>query len=276
MNLLKQIKRYLTLIFGLLLLSATYNLFIIPNNIVTGGVSGIAVILKDLIEPGIFILIANALLIILSFLILGVNKTKDSIVGSLAFPIVVELTKNIGDIIKISNNDLILNIVFAATLSGAAVGLILKNGFSTGGSDILASISSKIFKKSVGNSILVIDTAIILSGVLFFGVIKTMYAIVFVYIYSVVMDRIILGVSNNKAFYIITSEEDKVKKYIFENLHHGASILKAHGGFRNDKKNMIFCVIPSSQYFKLKEGIHEIDPTAFFMVTDAYEVKGGA
>lgn len=276
MNIIKEIKRYLTLILGLIVLSATYNLFILPNNIVTGGVSGLAVALQDLINPSIFMFIVNAVLITISFLILGVNKTKDFVLGALLFPLFVYLTSNVADYIKIADNDLVLNIIFAATLSGASVGLIIKNGFSTGGSDIAASIMSKLAKRSIGKSILIIDSLIILSGLFAFGIIKTMYAIIFVYIYSVITDKFILGVSDNKAFYIITSEEDEVKKYIFDQLHHGASILKAHGGYKNDKKNVIFCVIPSRQYFKLKEGIAEIDPNAFFIVTDAYEVIGGA
>lgn len=276
MNIIKEIKRYVTLIIGLIVLSATYNLFILPNNIVTGGVSGLAVVLKNLINPSIFMFIMNALLITISFLTLGVNKTKDFVLGALLFPLFVYATANISEYIKIAENDLVLNIIFAATLSGASVGLIIKNGFSTGGSDIAASIMSKISKRSIGKSILIIDSLIILSGLFVFGIIKTMYAVIFVYIFSLITDKFILGISDNKAFYIITSEEEEVKKYIFEQLHHGASILKANGGYTKDKKNLIFCVIPSRQYFKLKEGIAAIDPKAFFIVTDAYEVIGGA
>ena len=103
-----------------------------------------------------------------------------------------------------------------------------------------------------------------------------MYAIVLLYIYSLMTDKIILGISDNKAFYIITKNEDEVKDFILNNLNHGVTILKAKGGYEGRKENVLLCVVPARHYFKLKEGIALIDEEAFFVVTDAYEVRGGA
>lgn len=272
----KQLKRYTTLIIGMIILSATYNLLLLPNNLVTGGLAGVAIIFKDLINPNILILVVNIILIIISFLILGKNKTKDMIIGALLFPLFTTLTKDIGNIIVLNDLDLFLTTVFSAVLMGFSIGIIMKNGFSTGGADIMATIISHVFKRSIGNAFLIVDGIIIIAGGFVFGIIKTLYAIIFIYIYSIVTDKILLGISNNKAFYIVTDKELEVKDYILKTLSHGATILKAVGGYENEVRNIIFCVVPSRNYFKLKEGILAIDNKAFFMVTDAYEVQGGA
>jgi uncharacterized membrane-anchored protein YitT (DUF2179 family) len=270
------IKRYVWTTLALLLSAASYNLFILPNDLVTGGVSGIAVITKSIIDPSILIFIVNIFLLALSLLVLGKGKTKGSLYGAILFPIFIQLTANIGDIFVFKNNDLLLSVLFAGFLSGVAGGTVFKHGFSTGGTDIAAQIASKIFKVSIGKSIFVVDLIIIVIGGIYFGIVKVMYAIVFIYIYSLMADRIMLGISDNKAFYIITERDEEIKKFILENLNHGVTILKAKGGYEGHRKNVLLCVVPARHYFKLKEGISLIDDKAFFVVTDAYEVKGGA
>ncbi len=273
---MKNIQRYLILIFASLLLALNYNLLILPNIMITGGISGLGVVLQDIINPGILMILINIGLIILSSIILGIKKTKDFILGALLFPIFVYFTADIATYFTIIEAEMLLLVIVAAVICGFSIGIIIKNGFSTGGVDIAAFIISKLFNRSIGNSVLIIDGLIVLAGAYRFGLIKVLYAIIFIYIVSTVIDRIILGISSNKAFYIVTHEEEKIKNFILNELGHGASILKAKGGYYHDKKNILFCVVPSNEYFRLKEGIAEIDKEAFFIVTDAYEVQGGA
>ncbi len=270
------LKRYISFVLAVLLLATSYNLFILPNDLVFGGVSGIAVMTKDIIDPSFLILGINSLLLILSFFVLGGEKTAGSIVGVFLYPIFIKLTANIGEFIVIKDADLFLNVLFAGFLSGIASGTILKNGFSTGGTDIAAQIISKIFKVSIGKGIVIIDGIILIFGGIYLGIIKVMYAVILLYIYSLMADKVMLGISDNKAFYIITDKEEEVKEYIFDTLNHGVTILKAKGGYEGHKTNVLLCVVPARHYFKLKEGINLIDEEAFFVVTDAYEVKGGA
>lgn len=270
------IKRYVYFIISIFVLAATYNLFILPHNLVSGGISGIAVITKELIDPSLLILIVNVFLLILSMIILGKDKTVGSILGVILYPLFIKFTANIGDVIVLENVDILLNVLFAGFLSGAASGIILKNGFSSGGSDIAVQILSKIFKISIGTGYIFIDGTIILFGGIYLGAIKVMYAVVLLYIYSLMTDKFMLGISDNKAFYIVTDKEDEVKEYILDNLNHGVTILKAKGGYNGRKENVLLCVVPARHYFKLKEGISIIDNDAFFVVTEAYEVKGGA
>lgn len=272
-----RIRRYFQLILGLLLIAIAFNLFLLPNNIVFGGVSGISIIVKQIfgLNPSLFILISSAILLVVSYIFLGKETTSASIVGSLLFPIFTELTKGINTVISIGDAELLLSAIFGGLIYGLGAGLVFKAGFTTGGTDIINQIISKYFHVSMGNAMLMSDGLIVLSGVFVFGVNKLMYALITVYIIGILTDKVLLGISDSKAFYIITEEDDRVRDFILNYLNHGVTIFDARGGFTKEKQKVLFCVVPTKEYFKLKEGIHEIDKSAFFVVTDAYEVFGG-
>lgn len=269
--------RYSQFIIGLLLVSVAFNAFILPNDIVYG-VSGIGVILNKTlnISPSLVILIGGIALLILSFIVLGKEKTKNSIVGSLLYPVFVELTSWIVKYIDLGSTETVVVVLFGAVISGVGFGLIFKSGFTTGGTDILNQIVSEKAKVSIGKSMVFTDGVIIVSSLFVFGWQKFIYSIINMYIISVMTDKVILGISSSKTFYIITEKEDEVKKFILDYLSHGITVLEARGGYTNSKQKVIMCTIPTKEYFKAKEGIHAIDKEAFFIVTDAYEVYGGA
>lgn len=271
------VKRHIQFILGCFLIAVSYNLFLAPNNIVAGGVGGFAIIINYLtgIENFIVILIADALLLILSYFLLGKKKTKATILGSILFPIFVSLTSNIGTIIDIDTNQLLLISVFGGVVYGFGAGMIYKAGFTTGGTDIINQILSKYLKISMGNSMLYCDGTIVLLTAFVFGPTHFMYSIIVLYVISFMSDRVILGVSDSKAFYIVTQEESKIKEYIIKYLNHGVTVFNAKGGYAKENQTVLMCVLPTKDYYKLKEGIHEIDPNSFFVVTDAYEVFGG-
>lgn len=272
-----RIRRYFELIFGVLLIAVAFNLFLLPNNVVFGGVSGLSIIVKEIIpiNPSTFIMICSLLLLIVSFLVLGKEKTKGSVVGSILFPIFVDLTANINNYIGLDTSNLLLSVIFGGVIYGFGAGLVFKAGFTTGGTDIINQIISKYAHVSMGNAMLMSDGLIVLIGVFFFGVNKFMYAIIVIYIIGLMTDKVLLGISNSKAFYIITNEDKRIRNYILNELHHGVTIFNVRGGYTLEKDEVILCVVPTREYYRLKEGIHEIDPDAFFVVTDAYEVMGG-
>ncbi len=271
------INRYISFIFGLFLVAIAFNVFLSPNTLVPGGVSGIAIILENFLglSPSIVILIAGIILLILSFFLLGIKKTRASILGTLLFPLCVDLTANLPELLNIYIDNLLLAAIFGAALYGFGAGIIFKAGFTTGGTDILNQIISKYFKISIGKSMLCSDGFIVLSSVFVFGINMLLYSAIILYIVSIMSDKVIMGISDNKAFYIVTNKEEEIREYILKSLGHGATIFKGKGGFNENHKNVIMCVIPTKNYYHLKEGIHKIDTSAFFVVTDAYEVFGG-
>lgn len=272
-----RIRRYIQLIIGLLMISIAFNLFLLPNNIVFGGVSGISIIIKQIFgfDPSIFILLSSMALLVVSYIFLGKETTSASIVGSLLFPVFVRLTEGINTVISVGDAELLLSTIFGGVVYGIGAGLVFKAGFTTGGTDIINQIISKYFHTSMGNAMLMSDGLIVLSGVFVFGVNKLMYALITVYIIGFLTDKVLLGISDSKAFYIITEHENEIRDYILNSLNHGVTIFDARGGFTKEKQKVLLCVVPTKEYFKLKEGIHEIDKEAFFVVTDAYEVYGG-
>ena len=270
-------KRLVRFIIGCFLVAIAYNLFLAPNDIVAGGVGGIAIILNELFkfDYSTVILIGNIILLIVSYIFLGKEKTRGSILGSLVFPICVKLTSDIGTYIDIDNSQLLLSAVFGGVLYGFGAGMIFKAGYTGGGTDILSQLINKYLKLSIGKSILCTDGTIVVLSSLVFGTNKLLYAIITLYIISLISDRVILGISDSKAFYIVTDEEQAIKEYILKYLNHGVTVFNPKGGFAKEKQTVLMCVLPTKDYYRLKEGISEIDPDAFFVVTDAYEVFGG-
>ncbi len=270
------IKRYLTLSFGLFLYAFAYNLFLKPNNIVAGDVDGIANIFKGAINPNILITILCVSLLIISFPLLGVKTSMGSLIGTILFPLFVTLTSNVAEYIIIDSSDLLLIAIVAGVIRGVGYGLTFKMGFTTGGTDILNQIVAKYLHTSIGTAMLLVDGSIVVAGGFKYGWTSMLYALVVLYILSVMTDRIMLGISKSKAFYIITDEDEKVKEYIMKELGHGVTIFPVKGGYTKEKQKMLMCVVPTREYYRLKEGISKIDKDSFFVITDSYEVKGGA
>ncbi len=272
-----RLRRYFLLLIGLLLTAFAFNLFLLPNNIDFGGISGLSIIVTKFfpIEPSLFILIVSLLLLIVSYFLLGKEKTKASVLGSLLFPLFVELTSRLDTVFHIGAEDPLLLAIFGGVIYGFGVGLVFKAGFTTGGTDILNQIISKYFHVSIGSSMLMVDGLIVLGGAFVFGWAEFMYGVLVLYIISVLTDKVLLGISNSKAFYIITSKTEEVTRFVIDELNHSVTMLDAVGAYKNTKNAVLFTVIPTKEYYKLKEGISYIDPNAFFTVIDAYEVLGG-
>lgn len=267
--------RYAMFLSGLLLISLSFNIFLLPNNIVYG-MGGVGVILyrTNEIDPSIVILIGSVILLILSFLTLGWEKTRNSIIGSLLYPVFVKLTGPLSGYLDFGATEAIVTVICGSVLNGFGLGLVFKSGFTTGGTDILNQIVAKYFKTSIGKAMLFTDGVIVTIGLYVFGFQKFIYSIINMYLIGIMTDKVILGISESKSFYIITEHEEKVKDYIMNDLSHGVTILEGRGGYTGNKLKVIMCIIPTKEYFKVKEGIQAIDKDSFFLVTDAYEVKG--
>ena len=268
------ISRFIYFILGMLLFSFSFNYFLLPNDLVFGGVSGLSIIFKNILDPSIFVFVVSSILLIISYIFLGKEKTFGSAVGSLLLPVFLKIMSFVTDNID-KVDEVFLAVIFGGLLAGVGIGFVYKAGFTMGGTDIINQIIHKYFKISLGKCMLISDGSIVLCSFFSFGLIKFMYAVVVLYIISTMTDKVLLGISNSKAFYIVTSQVNEVKNYVMVKLGHGITIFDAVGGFSKEDQKVLFCVIPTRDYFKLKEGIHDIDKDAFFVVTDAYEVFGG-
>ena len=171
--------RIFEMVIGIFIMAVAFNLFILPNDIVSGGVSGLSLVMKRLfnINVSVFVFIGSMLLLVLSFFTLGYEKTRNSILGSILFPVFLSLTSKVGDILPIDTTDQLLLVLFGGVIYGFGMGLVFKAGFTTGGTDILNQIVCKYFKTSLGTSMILVDGLVVLLGGLVFGWTKFMYAL---------------------------------------------------------------------------------------------------
>ena len=269
-------KRYVMLLTGCLIVAFSFNLFFLRYNIVCFGVSGISIVFSEFgIDPSMFIMIANLVLIVISYFLLGIDDVKNQIVGALVYPVFVELTLNITNLIDFGDLEMIVIAVMGGILAGIGYGLIYKSGFSTGGTDVIGSIICKYSKISMGISMMFVNIAIIVIGKIVFSWEIVMYAIVVAYLISIATDKILLGISNSKAFYIVVDKDkdDIVNDFLLTLPGVGSTIINASGGYSNEKQTLILAVAPTRMYFMIKEGLKEIDKNIFHLVWDSYEVS---
>ena len=273
----KLAKRIAILLVSLLVLSLVYNLLLLPTDLVAGGVNGIAIITNYVygIDSSIMILLISSACLLFSFLYLGTERTLGSLLATFIYPLFVKVTAIITQGITIDYNDKFLIIIFAGVIGGLANGFIYKTGFSNGGLPIISQILYKYHKIPIAKSSMVINSIIIIVGSFFFGWSMMMYAIILVFINNMMIDKVLLGISSNKAFYIVTTKEKEIREYILNNLKHTVTIFNVEGAFLEKRRKVLLSVIPKRDYYKLTEGIKLIDPNVFFVVEDAYEVKGG-
>lgn len=272
-------KRFLLFLISVFLLALNYNLFILPNNFNIGGTSGLAIIFNELcgINESMFILIANVLLLVISFCTLGKKQTLKTVVGSLLYPVLIMATKPIADYLigYFQFSNILITIILAAILLGVSNGLIFKSGFTTGGGDVVMKIISKYNSITEGNAQAIEKITTVLLGGLVFGVSSVVYSIIIIMISTALVDKILIGISDSKMFFIYSKKVEEIKKYALEEMKCGATIFNTEGGFMQKKRKMLMVVVNTKEYYAFKSDILAIDPEAFFVISDCYEVSGG-
>ncbi len=267
------ILRSLILCCALFVNAVMFNLLQLPTHLISGGNGSVAMIVEHLfhVPPATTIFVLCFALLIVSLFMLGPEKTGGAVIATFVFPLFVEWTKDIGEYIIVGNKDLILLSLFIGIFSGLTNGICYKVGFNSGGLTIISQIIYEKFKVSISKVNMIINLIVILIGSYCFGITIGLYSIIVLYVSSIVMDKVLLGISKSKTFYVITSEEEKVKSFILKELDAGVTVFNVKGGFLEKKKHVLMTVIPTRDYFKLTNGVKQIDPDSFFVVIDAYE-----
>ena len=271
--------RLIVMTLGFFLLALNYNLFLVRNSLVIGGTSGLAIIINKLfgMEPTTFIYISGIILLIISYFSMGAHETFKNIFGAILFPVFISITIPLANYLSkmLVFDNFILTVLLAGIICGVADALVFKAGFTTGGSDILRQIVNKYMKIPNGKAIWNINIIIILAGGIVFGISKVIYAVLILLMDSLIVDRIVLGISENKMFFIYTRQIDDIKKYIMEDLKTGVTLFSTEGGFSAEKAKMIMCVVSTRDYYRFKQSVLTLDPQAFIVINDCYDVSGG-
>ena len=262
----------LQVIFGSFLLALAFQIFLLPNEIISGGVSSLSIIIYDLtnLPPIVTQYAFNIPLLILSFVVLGKDVGVKSFIGSLVFPFFTGLISGL----PVLTEDLLLASIFGGVLTGIGVGIVYRGKGSTGGTSTVAQLVSKYTNISLGNSVLLADGIIIAVGFFVFNMEAIMYGMITLTVASRVIDIVLVGAGIQKTIFIITDQTEVIRAEILEKFDRGVTLFDARGGFNNDPKEVMMVVIEEREITALREMIIEKDDDAFVIVMAASEVMG--
>lgn len=266
----KNWKSILEFTFSLIIGAINFNLLMKPINLVSGGASGLALVLSNLVDISISNLITIIFIITFLFgLFLLDKKTVRSIIlASIIYPILVKLTENIVNIIVLNYNDYLLITVIAGIISGIGNGLAFRNNYSTGGISVIALIMNKYLKISVSIASFICNGIIVILGGYFYGFNMVLYAIILLYISSFISNSIILGVSRNRMMFIRSSKSNKLIEYLKNQYQIKVTILENE----NKDDSTFIVVVDKRNYVAIKNELLEIDKGMFFTTDNCYEV----
>ncbi|SJZ55234.1 Uncharacterized membrane-anchored protein YitT, contains DUF161 and DUF2179 domains [Pilibacter termitis] len=263
---------FLLVTIGSLIAAIGFNAMFLPNHIVAGGMSGLAVALEKLCswQPDYFLYGSNIPLLILSWVFLGKENFAKTLYGSWIFPVFITITKQIG---SFTDNQL-LGAIFGGVIVGFGIGLVYYGDSSTGGTGVLVQIIGKFTPISLGAAIILTDGMVVLTGLIAFDHETVMYSLIALFIVSRVVDFVAMGLNNAKNVMIISQKSEEVQQYLMDEISRGVTKLRVTGGFGNEEKEMLMCVVDGGEYPVLQRNILAIDPEAFVIVMPASEVLG--
>lgn len=266
--------RYFGVTVGCLIAACSINLFVVPSHLLTGGVTGIAMIIYYLAELpiGLQTFIYNVPLLIASYKLLGKEYTVDVIIGTVIFSFCIDATKFLNAYAPVS--DVMLASIYGGVFNGLGYGLVFRMNGSTGGFDILGAIVKKYFSLNMGTAIFAFNCCIVGVAGILFGIQPALFTLICMYVTSHVTDKVIAGLNRSKAVLIVSDRSADISEAIMLELKRGVTFVHGQGAFTGNEKNIIMVVVSLTQIAKLKLIVHTIDSEAFLIIMSASEVMG--
>ncbi|MCA0984660.1 YitT family protein [Halobacillus yeomjeoni] len=270
--LLRNLIEYSLVILGSFFVALAFNVFLLPNNIASGGVAGISTITKAVFdwEPGVVQWVLNIPLFIIGVVILGKNFGLKSFVGTIVLPLFVLLTS---DIDAATDNSL-LGAIFGGMGVGLGLGIVFRGRASTGGIDLAAQVVHKFTHLPLGISVALLDGMIVVTSALVFSLEEGLYALIGLFATSRTIDFVQVGFNTSKNVMIITEYVEDVRDSIFEEIDRGVTVLSGAGGYTERERRVVMCVVQQNEFIKLTQTVKMVDPGAFVVAMNATEVLG--
>ncbi|WP_346930440.1 YitT family protein [Clostridium sp.] len=268
-----ELKNYLIIMVGITILAIGINVYYSPQHLVTGGISGLAIILDYVFSIPLWLtnVIVNIPLFIVGIKIKGMDFAKKSIFGAAYVSVALWYTSFIPPV----QSDLLISSVFGGLFIGTGVGLVLRSSASTGGTDLLAIIIKHYLKKVPINQIMMcIDGMIILVGLFVFGVEKAMYALISIFIVSKVVNTLVEGVNYSKQVHIISEKSNEIAEELMRHLNRGITSINGKGVYTGKSKDILYIVCSTEELIELQRIVKEVDKEAFIIINDVREVVG--
>lgn len=257
---------------GSLITALAFNLFLVPNHIASGGVSGISIIVQALfgMEPAYTQWALNIPLFVAGYLLLGRDYAIRSLLGTVVLPLFVFLTKDF----PVPTTDPLLASLYGGIGVGLGLGIVFRGRGSTGGLSTLAQIIQKYSGLSLSVCVVLMDGTVIALAMFILSPEKALYALIGLYITGKIIDAIELGFNYTKVAYIIAEKTEEISEAVLSQLDRGLTKLDGRGGYTGDKRTVLMVVVGQSEVIRLKTLVQTLDPTAFVIITNAHEVLG--
>ncbi len=276
------VREYVITTFGLVLTALGLVMFLIPNGIAAGGVSGMSMILSSFtkIPVGIWMYILNGILFLIAFLTIGFDFSTKTIYSTFVLNFLVDFFDRIVPIWRYSKEyihgevDMILATFFGVVLTAIGMALTFSQNSSTGGTDIIARIINKYFGSSIGVTLLFIDFTIGFSSIISFGITKAMYAILAIMMNGVMIDFVLHGIEMSSEVLIFSEKIDEITNFVLNKLKRGATKLPVVGAYTGKERMALLTVVRRRQLAELIHFLKEVDPKAFVVIGEVRQVLG--
>ncbi|MBC1285704.1 YitT family protein [Listeria booriae] len=269
---LAKVMEYVYVIIGAFIIAVAFNVLLLPNHVASGGVSGISTIINYLTgwNPAYIQWAFNIPLFFAGVLFLGYQFGIKTFVGTMIMPFFVYITADW----TVWTNQPLVAALFGGVLVGMGLGIVFRGKASTGGTDVIAQILHKFTHLSLGICVALIDGFVVIAAMFVFDIESGLYALISLFATSKTIDLVQVGLNQSKTALIISEKQDEIRQAILFKIDRGITRLSAKGGYTDDERQILLCVIAQSEFSRLKEVIKEIDPNAFVVVMSASEVMG--
>jgi len=272
----KIIKEYLFTALGTLIVVIGIYFFMVPQNLASGGVSGLSIVLTHYIPLPISLvsLIINTILLIIGFIFIGKEFGGKTIFSVILFSTYMKIMESFFPLSGPVTDEILVNLICGVILAAMGLSIVFNQNASTGGTDILAKIFNKYFNLDIGTGLLAADVVVVGSSILTFGFSTGILGALGWFLNGIVVNYFIDGLNIKREVVIISKNSKEIKNYIFAKLDRGVTIYKAEGGYTNEPTDIVVTVLAKNEYFTLKKKLKELDPDVFVLVRSVHEVLG--
>lgn len=267
------LKKFIFITVGAILMAVALEIFLVPNEVIDGGITGISIVLSEVTDValGIFIFVINLPFLYIGYKQIGKTFAISTLYGVAVMSVATALLHSVDPF----TNEKILAVLYGGLILGFGVGLVIRFGGALDGSEIVAILVSKKTRLPVGQIIMMLNVFIFIIAGFVFGADSAMYSIFTFYIAAKVMDIVVEGLDESKSATIISSEYEEISEAIMSRLGRNTTYIYAKGGYTKEDTQMIYCVVTRLEVAKLKAIVQEIDPKAFISIQHVADVLGG-
>jgi len=267
-------KRYFIMVMGCLIGACGFNAFLIPAHLLSGGLSGIAIIFHYLLDwpIGVQLIVFNLPVFYIAYRVFGRLYAVDTLIGTVLFSICIDATSFLSDYKLL--DDMMLAAIFGGVLAGIGFGLVFRVNANTGGLDVAGAVVKKFYSYDVGSVIFVLNCLIVFAGGFLFDLKTSLFTFIAVYVTAELTNRIVAGFNREKSVILISPQAKHIAAAIMQDVNRGVTFISGRGAFTKQEKEILFIVVSLTQISKIKMIADAIDPAAFMIVSDASEVLG--